>query len=91
MIASADNDYAITILENNEAESFDDALDIDGNTFYLDYTVIAEKHVDSSDTGLFYNLWPFIVMILFGGAFLFFFFHKKKKKDSATIVDDELL
>ena len=85
-------DYEISVDNNTAgANDFDTSLVLDGNTFSLDYVVSAMAQVDGSDTGLFYNIWPFIIILLVGvGAFFLFFFRHKKKK-SKVIIDQEII
>jgi len=84
------SEYSISFSENTNASSFSDALQYDGNEVYLECLITAENSVDSSDTGLFYNIMPFLFLLIFGGLFVLFFL-KRRKNAVKVIVDDELL
>ncbi len=86
-----DPSYTIGIYDNQLGNNFDERLKIAGNTFYLEYTISASLSSDGSDTGLFYNLVPFIILILLVGLFGFVFFYRKKKKKEVVLVDEEIL
>ncbi len=86
----ADPAYTMDIVNAYDGESFNDRLQVGENTFYLEYQVSATQNAENSDTGLFYNLVPFIILIALGAVFGFFFFYKKKK-GKQVIVDEEVL
>ena len=86
----ADPAYTMTIVNAYDGETFNDRLQVGENTFYLEYQIIATQNAENSDTGLFYNLVPFIILIALGAVFGFFFFYKKKK-GKQVIIDEEVL
>ena len=89
-VGAADSNYTITVANAYDGESFGDRLQVEENTFFLEYVITATFNADNSDTGLFYNLVPFVILIVLLGVFGFFFFHKKKK-GKQVLVDDEVL
>ena len=88
---TADSSYTITVLNTQTGDTFDDRLQIGGDTFYLEYAITASLTADGSDTGLFYNIVPFIILILLGGIFGFAFFYKKRKQKEVILIDEEIL
>ena len=87
-----DANYIISPIVGAESlDTIEDELEISGNTFILERDVSATLHTTNSETGLFYNIWPFAIMILFAGLFIVLFFVKKKKAKAVVIVDDEVL
>lgn len=88
----ADTSYEISpMVTHDDLENIEQSIEIDGNTFYIGTIVSATLNGTNSETGLFYNIWPFAIMILFAGAFVVLFFMKKKKAKAAVIVDEEVL
>ena len=86
----ADSSYTMAVVNAHDGESFNDRLQVGENTFYLEYNISATLTAENSDTGLFYNLVPFIILIALGAVFGFFFFYKKKK-GKQVIIDEEVL
>ena len=87
-----DTNYAISPIVGAESlDTIEDDLDVSENTFILEYDVSATLENTNSETGLFYNIWPFAIMIVFAGLFGFLFFHKKRKTKQSEIVDNEVL
>ncbi len=69
--SSANDDYTITIQEENNSSSLDDALVLEGDEFCLYMNVDALLNADGSNTGLFYRIFPFALL---SGILLFVLF-----------------
>lgn len=80
--ANESDDYDITVTESSSETEFNDALTYDGNeTFCLSYDVEALAEIDASNTGIFYDLWPFLIVIVLVGLGIFVFYKSKLKSD----------
>ncbi len=86
----ASSNYTVTVTEDSNAGTFEDALDINGNKVCLNMSVEAFSEVDSSNTGLSYLLKPFIIILcIISITFITWIIISKirgKKKDKEEII-----
>ena len=87
-----DDDFEYMVTLHNLNGSGLSSIQDDGNdVFGLSFEVEARNDSTIANTGLLYDMWPFV--LLFSIFFLFFFFYRRNhlKEEKLEIIDDEIL